>query len=340
VLPLDAAVMSAAAERQGELTKPAGALGQLESLSVRLAGITGVCPPSVPARPAVAVFAGDHGVVRSGVTPWPQEVTAQMVANFLTGGAAVNVLARQVGAEVIVVDVGVATPIPPIASERLRSRNVRLGTDDLAVGPAMSRANAEAAVLVGLSIAQDLVDAGHDLLVTGEMGIGNTTPSAALIAAITGLPAADCTGRGTGVNDETLALKTAVIDRAVARCRDLSDGIDLLAEIGGLEIAALAGFIIGGAAAGVPVIVDGVITLAALLVAEQLAPGVSEHVIAGHRSTEPGASIVLDKLGLEPLLDLGLRLGEGSGAVLAIGIVQAAAAILNDMATFNEAGIA
>ena len=336
---LDRAAMSAAAERQGQLTKPAGALGQLESLSIRLAGITGVCPPTVPSRPAVAIFAGDHGVVRSGVTPWPQEVTAQMVANFLAGGAAVNVLARHAGAEVVVVDVGVATPIPAIDSDRLRSRNVRLGTADLAVGPAMSRSEAEAAVLVGLDIANELVAAGHDLLVTGEMGIGNTTPSAALVAAVTGLPAADCTGRGTGVDDATLAVKIAVIDGAIARCRDITDGLDLLAEIGGLEIAALAGFIIGGAAAGVPVVVDGVITLAALLVAEQLVPGVAARCIAGHRSTEPGASIVLDKLGLEPLLDLGLRLGEGSGAVLSIGIIQAAAATLAEMATFGEAGV-
>jgi nicotinate-nucleotide--dimethylbenzimidazole phosphoribosyltransferase len=264
-----------------------------------------------------------------------------MVANFVGGGAAVTVLAKTVGADVVVVDVGVATPIPGASDEStasLRRYTVRAGTADLSVGPAMSLDEASAALQVGLDVAAELVNSGADLLLTGEMGIGNTTPSAALIASITGRSADDCTGRGTGVDDATLARKTDIVAAAVARARAL-DPLGRLAEVGGLEIAALAGFIIGGAAARVPVLLDGVITLAAAMVAESLSPGVAVHCIAGHRSTEPAASIALDALGLTPLVDLGLRLGEGSGAVLAVPLVQAAAAILTNMATFDTAGV-
>jgi nicotinate-nucleotide--dimethylbenzimidazole phosphoribosyltransferase len=308
--PLDSSAAAAARTRQGRLTKPPGALGRLEDLGEQLSAIAGVCPPPVPTQPVVAVFAADHGVALAGVTPWPQEVTAQMVANFAAGGAAVNVLANSVGARVIVIDVGVATPIPGASARStptLRRHAVRAGTADLSVGPAMSLDEARAAITVGLTVAHELVAEGADLLVTGEMGIGNTTASAALIGSLTGRSADACTGRGT--------------------------------DIGGLEIAALAGFIIGGSAARVPVLLDGVITLAAAMVAESLVPGVAAHCIAGHRSTEPAATIALDALGLSPLVDLGLRLGEGSGGVLAIPLVQAAAAVLGQMATFDDAGV-
>jgi nicotinate-nucleotide--dimethylbenzimidazole phosphoribosyltransferase len=339
--PLDSSAAAAARTRQGRLTKPPGALGRLEDLGEQLSAIAGVCPPPVPTQPVVAVFAADHGVALAGVTPWPQEVTAQMVANFAAGGAAVNVLANSVGARVIVIDVGVATPIPGASARStptLRRHAVRAGTADLSVGPAMSLDEARAAITVGLTVAHELVAEGADLLVTGEMGIGNTTASAALIGSLTGRSADACTGRGTGIDDVTLARKTEIVADAIARMRG-ADAMARVADIGGLEIAALAGFIIGGAAARVPVLLDGVITLAAAMVAESLVPGVAAHCIAGHRSTEPAATIALDALGLSPLVDLGLRLGEGSGGVLAIPLVQAAAAVLGQMATFDDAGV-
>ena len=322
--------------RHDTLTKPAGSLGRLEELGVLLAGIAGRCPPPVPSAPAVAVFAADHGVVASGVTPWPQDVTGQMVANFVAGGAAINAIARQVGAAVRVVDVGVATDVPAVGVDR---RRVRSGTADLAVGPAMSSSDACAALEAGASVAAELVAAGHDLLVTGEMGIGNTTPSAAVVATLLELPAAAVTGRGTGIDDAMLLHKTEVVEAAVTRARDLLDPVSVLAEVGGLEIGAIAGFVLGGVAARVPVVVDGVIALAGVLIADALALEVRASVIAGHRSTEPGASATLAYLGLRPVLDLELRLGEGTGACLAVPIVQAAARVLSEMATFEEAAV-
>ncbi|MEA2828812.1 MAG: nicotinate-nucleotide--dimethylbenzimidazole phosphoribosyltransferase [Actinomycetota bacterium] len=321
------------------LTKPRGALGRLEPLGIRLAGIAGVCPPPVPAPAAVAVFAGDHGVLAQGVSPWPQEVTAQMVANFLAGGAAINVIARQTGAEVVVVDVGVAGVLDEAPG--LLRRKVRRGTADFTATTAMSPDEARDALDVGAEVAADLVAGGAKCLVTGEMGIGNTTPAAALIAALTGRPAAEVTGRGTGIDDATLARKVAVVEAALARhaVAIAAGPRATLAALGGLEIAALAGFIVGGAAARVPVVIDGVIADAALLVAIRLAPGVLPFCIAGHRSSEPGATAVLAHLGLEPLLDLGLRLGEGSGACLALPVVEAAARVLREMATFDSAGV-
>jgi nicotinate-nucleotide--dimethylbenzimidazole phosphoribosyltransferase len=342
--PLDTDAGIAALDHHDRLTKPRGSLGRIEALGVHLSAIAGVDPPPIPAPGAVAVFAGDHGVVAQGVTPWPQEVTAQMVANFVAGGAAINVIAGQVGATVTVVDVGVATDLDAMGlahASRLAHRNVRRGTDDLSVGPAMSRADVRAALDIGAEVATDLVAGGARVLVTGEMGIGNTTPSAALIAAITRRSAVEVTGRGTGIDDATLAIKVDAIEAALARVGPdaAADPENLLAEVGGLEIAALVGFIVGGASHRVPVIVDGVIALAALLVANALRPGASDYVIAGHRSTEPGASIALTHLGLEPLLDLGLRLGEGSGACMALPIVEASARLLHDMATFDSAGV-
>ena len=337
--PLDAAAMAEATVLQDRLTKPRGALGRLEPLGIRLAGIAGTCPPPVPSPAAVAVFAGDHGVLAQGVSPWPQEVTAQMVANFCAGGAAINVIARQTGARVVVVDVGVANTLDD--DPGLRRCKIRPGTADLAAEPAMTLDQARAALDVGAEIAADLVASGARCLVTGEMGIGNTTTAAALIAALTGRRAAEVTGRGTGIDDATLAHKVAVIDNALLlHAGAIAAGpLATLAALGGLEIAALAGFVVGAAAARVPVVIDGVIADAALLVAARLAPGVLDYCIAGHRSTEPGATAVLDHLGFDPLLDLDMRLGEGSGACLALPVVEAAARVLREMATFDSAGV-
>ncbi len=337
--PLDAEAAADAAALHDRLTKPRGALGRLEPLGIRLAAIAGACPPPVPSPAAVAVFAGDHGVLAQGVSPWPQEVTAQMVANFCAGGAAINVLARQAGARVVVVDVGVATDLDDAPG--LVHRKIRPGTADLTATVAMAPDEARAALDVGAQVAADLVGEGAMCLVTGEMGIGNTTAAAALIAALTHRAPAAVTGRGTGIDDDTLARKVAVVETALARhAGAVGDGpLATLAAVGGLEIAALAGFIVGGAAARVPVVVDGVIADAALLVAAAVAPGVLDYAIAGHRSPEPGAAAALDHLGLDPLLDLGLRLGEGSGACLALAVVEAAARVLREMATFDSAGV-
>lgn len=337
IRPLDEAAMTAAMELHARLTKPAGSLGELEELSIRLAGLAGTCPPPIPQRPTVAVFAGDHGVHAQRVTPWPQEVTAQMVANFLGGGAAINVLARSVGASVTVIDVGVASDVADAPG--LVRRRVRAGTRDLAVEAALTDDEVGAALDVGAGIAATLVAEGARALVTGDMGIGNTTAAAAVIAALTNQPAVDVTGRGTGIDDAMLAKKVAVISGALARVPAGAGARAVLREVGGLEIAALAGFVVGGAAARVPVIVDGVIAGAGLLAAVDLAPLALPYVIAGHRSTEPGASAVLGHLALEPVLDLGMRLGEGSGACLALPVVDAAARVLAEMATFDDAGV-
>jgi len=334
---LDDGAGRAAAEHHDRLTKPRGSLGRVEAIGVRLAAIAGASPPPVPAPAAVAVFAGDHGVLAEGVTPWPQDVTAQMVQNFLAGGAAINVLARQTGARVIVVDVGVATELDPAPG--LAREKVRAGTGNIAGEPAMTVAEARQALDVGAAVAARLVDDGAGCLVTGDMGIGNTTPSAALVAAFTGQAAAEVTGRGTGIDDPTLARKVAAVDAALTRTPVRDDPVAVLASLGGLEIAALTGFVVGGAAARVPVVVDGVIAGAALLTAAHLVPGAVQFCFAGHRSTEPAARVILDTLGLEPILDLELRLGEGSGACLALPVLEASARILGEMATFDAAGV-
>jgi nicotinate-nucleotide--dimethylbenzimidazole phosphoribosyltransferase len=332
------AAASAARELQDRLTKPQGSLGFIETLGIQLAAIAGVCPPPVPEPVTIAVFAGDHGVVEAGVTPWPSEVTAQMVANFCFGGAAINVLARHAKANVMVIDVGVATPIPSDSLGLLR-RNVAKGTSNLAAGSAMTPAQATSALNVGVEVANEAVATGARLLVTGDMGIGNTTPSSALIAAFTASSPQSVTGRGTGIDDAMLKVKTRVIETALARLAPDATALSILAEVGGLEIAALAGFIAAGAAAGVPVVIDGVISVAAALVASAFNRDVAAYLIAGHRSSEPGASAGLKHLGLTPVLDLSLRLGEGSGGALAVPIVQAAAKILREMATFDSAGV-
>ncbi|WP_369388140.1 nicotinate-nucleotide--dimethylbenzimidazole phosphoribosyltransferase [Streptomyces sp. CG1] len=338
IRPLDAKALGEAWERQKRMTKPAGALGMLEIISAQLSGLSRQCPPPIPEPAAVAIFAGDHGVHAQGVTPWPQEVTAQMVANFLGGGAVCNAFANQVGAEVCVVDVGVAADMP--ATPGLLPRKIRGGTSDMTTGPAMSREEAKAAIEVGIETARDLVAAGNKALLTGEMGIANTTASAALISVFTGADPAEVTGRGTGINDETLARKTEVVRRALDFHQpDPADPIGVLAAIGGFEHAALVGLLLGGASLRTPVILDGVSAGAAALVARAIAPEVLAACIAGHRSAEPGHVAALNKLGLRPLVDLDLRLGEGTGALLALPLVQSTARAMHEVATFDSAGV-
>ncbi|MFE0603892.1 nicotinate-nucleotide--dimethylbenzimidazole phosphoribosyltransferase [Streptomyces sp. NPDC058871] len=338
IRPLDAKALGEAWERQKRMTKPAGALGMLEIISAQLAGLSRVCPPPIPEPAAVAIFAGDHGVHAQGVTPWPQEVTTQMVANFLGGGAVCNAFANQVGAEVCVVDVGVAGDLP--ATPGLLPRKVRPGTADLSTGPAMTREEAVAAIEVGIETARDLVAAGNKALLTGEMGIANTTVSAALISVFTGVDPSEVTGRGTGINDETHARKVDVVRRALELHQpDPADPIGVLAAIGGLEHAAIVGLLLGGASLRTPVLLDGVSAGAAALVARAIAPESLSACIAGHRSAEPGHVAALNKLGLRPLVDLDLRLGEGTGALLALPLVQSAARAMHEVATFDSAGV-
>ncbi|MFF9319337.1 MULTISPECIES: nicotinate-nucleotide--dimethylbenzimidazole phosphoribosyltransferase, partial [unclassified Streptomyces] len=338
IRPLDAKALGEAWERQKRMTKPAGALGMLEIISAQLSGLSRVCPPPVPEPAAVAIFAGDHGVHAQGVTAWPQEVTGQMVANFLGGGAVCNAFAAQVGAEVCVVDVGVAMDLP--ATPGLLPRKVRAGTADFTTGPALTREEVLASVEVGIETARDLVAAGNKGLLIGEMGIANTTASAALICVYTGLDPAEVTGRGTGINDEMHARKVDVVRRALELHQpDPADPIGVLAAVGGLEHAAMAGFLLGGASLRTPVILDGVSAGAAALVARAIAPEALAACIAGHRSAEPGHVAALNKLGLRPLVDLDLRLGEGTGALLALPIVQSAARAMHEVATFDAAGV-
>ncbi|MEU6376435.1 nicotinate-nucleotide--dimethylbenzimidazole phosphoribosyltransferase [Streptomyces sp. NPDC046909] len=338
IRPLDAKALGEAWERQKRMTKPAGALGMLEIISAQLSGLSRQCPPPIPEPAAVAIFAGDHGVHAQGVTPWPQEVTAQMVANFLGGGAVCNAFAGQVGAEVCVVDVGVAADLP--ATPGLLPRKIRAGTSDMTTGPAMTREEAKQAIEVGIETARDLVAAGNKALLTGEMGIANTTASAALISVFTDTDPAEVTGRGTGINDETLARKTEVVRRAIeVHQPDPADPIGVLAAIGGFEHAAMVGLLLGGASLRTPVILDGVSAGAAALVARAIAPEVLAACIAGHRSAEPGHVAALNKLGLRPLVDLDLRLGEGTGALLALPLVQSTARAMHEVATFDSAGV-
>ncbi|GHF83128.1 nicotinate-nucleotide--dimethylbenzimidazole phosphoribosyltransferase [Streptomyces griseosporeus] len=338
IRPLDAKALGEAWERQKRMTKPAGALGMLEIISAQLSGLSRQCPPPIPEPAAVAIFAGDHGVHAQGVTPWPQEVTAQMVANFLGGGAVCNAFANQVGAEVCVVDVGVVADLP--ATPGLLPRKIRGGTSDMTTGPAMTREEAKKAIEVGIETARDLVAAGNKALLTGEMGIANTTASAALISVFTGADPAEVTGRGTGINDETLARKTEVVRRALELHQpDPADPVGVLAAIGGFEHAAMVGLLLGGASLRTPVILDGVSAGAAALVARAIAPEVLAACIAGHRSAEPGHVAALNKLGLRPLVDLDLRLGEGTGALLALPLVQSTARAMHEVATFDSAGV-
>ncbi len=339
IRPLDEAAAARARERHLTLAKPPGSLGDLEELGARLSGMAGEVPPPVPESPAVVICAGDHGVLARGVSPWPREVTVAMVENFCAGGAAANVLARTVGARVSVLDVGVANELE--RHPLLRMAKKRAGTDDLSRGPAMSREDAARAVMSGAGIAEELIESGVDLLVTGDMGIANTTPAAALVSAFTGHPPETVTGRGTGIEDETFGLKIRVVEEALKLHEpDPADPLGTLAALGGLEHAAIVGLVLMGAVYRIPVVLDGVVSDSAALVACALAPDCVGYLIAGHLSTEPGAMVALEHLGLEPVLDLRMRLGEGTGGLLAVPVVQAAARVLGEMATFEEAGIA
>jgi nicotinate-nucleotide--dimethylbenzimidazole phosphoribosyltransferase len=333
---VDPAVAAQAQARLDRKTKPRRSLGRLEELACRLAAIHGSADPLLPAR-AVIVIAADHGVAEEGVSAYTQEVTTQMVKNFLSGGAAINVLARQQGARIVVADLGTKEPV---ALPQVRDCRQGAGTANFTRGPAMSRATAARALETGIGLAAELAAEGVGLLAVGDMGIGNTTAASAVTAALTGQAAENVTGRGTGIDDSRLRLKVDVVERALAVNRpDPADALDVLAKVGGFEIAGLAGAMLGAAARRVPVLLDGFITGAAALAAVGLCPAVGDYLIASHRSVEPGHEIILRHLAQRPLLDLELRLGEGTGAVLAMSLAEAALRILREMATFDAAGV-
>jgi nicotinate-nucleotide--dimethylbenzimidazole phosphoribosyltransferase len=337
IKPLDETAMQSARARQNMLTKPAGSLGRLESLSIQIAGITAQANPHLDHK-VIVVMAGDHGVTAEGVSAYPSEVTPQMVMNFIHGGAAINVLARHVGARVTIVDMGLAIPLP--ARPGFVSRRVALGTGNISEGPAMTRAQAMESILSGIEIVDAEITQGLDILGTGDMGIGNTTPSAAIACALAGFAPAKIVGRGTGVDDAGLQKKISVVERALkVNQPDASDGVDVLAKVGGFEIGGLVGVMLGAAANRKPVMVDGFISTAAAMIAVSLAPGCHDYLIAAHRSQERGHQAMLNWLGLAPLIDLDLRLGEGSGAALGLSLADAACKILDEMATFGEAGV-
>jgi len=337
IQPLDTAAMQAARSRQDMLTKPRGSLGRLEQLSIQVAGMTGNPLPRLEKK-VVLVMAGDHGVVDEGVSAYPQDVTSQMVLNFLNGGAAINAFARQAAARVVVVDMGIALDLPSHPGQIIHK--IGRGTANLARGAAMTRAQALASVIAGEEIAEAQIEAGLDILATGDMGIGNTTPSAAIAAVLIGKPAAEIAGAGTGVDEAGFQRKLSAIQRGLDVNRpDAADGLDVLGKVGGFEIGGLAGAILAAAAHRRPVIIDGFISTAAAMIAVSLAPRARDYLIAGHVSEERGHRAMLDWLHLQPLLDLNMRLGEGTGAVLAMNIVDAACRALAEMATFGEAGV-
>jgi nicotinate-nucleotide--dimethylbenzimidazole phosphoribosyltransferase len=335
--PVDAALQQKAQRRLDRLTKPIGSLGRLEELAARYVAMTRELQPKVP-RAIVFTFVADHGVTAEGISAYPSAVTAQMVLNFLRGGAAVNVLAAHVGAEVRVVDIGVAQDFEALPG--LIRKKVAYGTKNLAVEPAMTREQAVQALEIGISLAEHAADEGVGLLGTGDMGIGNTTSSAAITAAVTGRQVSSVTGRGAGIDEAAWCRKVAVVERAITRHTPVpSDPIDVLSKLGGLEIGGIAGLILGSAARRVPIVLDGFIAGAAALIAVGLQPLCRDYLIASHRSVECGHDAVLQRLGLRPLLDLDLRLGEGTGACLGIALVNASLKILTEMATFGEAGV-
>ena len=337
IKPLDPAAMEVARTRQNNLTKPPGSLGRLETLSVQIAGIKGVAEPALEHK-SIVTMAADHGVVVEGVSAYPQEVTGQMVSNFLAGGAAINVLARHIGARVIVVDMGVigGTDSHP----DLLCKMIDFGTRNMAQGPAMTPQQAADSITAGIEVIEAEIKKGLDIVGTGDMGIGNTTASAAICAAITGEPVKKITGRGTGVDDGQLAHKVTMIEQALAVNQpDPKDPLDILAKVGGFEIGGLAGVILGAAAHRIPVVLDGFNSGAAALIAAGLCPMAKDYFIAAHNSAEPGHRAMLEYLGLAPLLDLEMRLGEGTGAALGISLAEAAVKLLTQMATFGEAGV-
>jgi nicotinate-nucleotide--dimethylbenzimidazole phosphoribosyltransferase len=337
IAPLDEAAMAAARARQDQLTKPPGSLGRLEELSIQLAGIFGEATPVIRKK-TVILAAGDHGVVAEGVSAYPQDVTPAMVMNFLGGGAAINVLSSHAGADIIILDAGVAADLPE--HPLLRSVKIGRGTDNIAVGPAMTREQAIQCLETGIETAWEQIAAGSDLLACGDMGIGNTTPSSAITSVVTGADTGVTTGRGTGLDDAGLAHKASVVQRAIdVNKPDPKDGLDILMKVGGFEIGVLAGVFLGAAAGKRPVVVDGFISGAAALIAHAISPEAGQRFIASHQSVEPGHRLALSHMGLEPLLDMGMRLGEGSGAALSMHIIEAAAKCLANMATFAEAGV-
>lgn len=326
-----------AALRQDMLTKPRGSMGLLENLSVDIAGMTGVLAPKLANR-SVFLMAADHGIAREGVSPYPAEVTAQMVMNFLNHGAAVNVLTRQSHSDVRIVDIGVNYDFPE--SEGLIIRKVAHGTANMLKGPAMTEKQAEDAIRIGMDVLNEAADQGLELAAIGEMGIGNTTAASAITSVLCGRPVSEVTGRGTGLDDEGLQRKVQIIEQVLQeRCPDPDDPMDILCKVGGLEIAGMAGVTIAAAARRIPLVMDGLISTAAAAIAAALVPGVKDYLIAGHRSPEIGHRWLLEKLGKQPLLQLNMRVGEGTGAALAFNLIDAANNILRDMATFESAGI-
>jgi nicotinate-nucleotide--dimethylbenzimidazole phosphoribosyltransferase len=339
ITPQDIAWRDMARLRLASLAMPHWALGRVMDLAVDLAGMSRSLKPPV-ARKAILVMAGDHGVAAEGVSKFPQAVTAQMVQGFVAGVAGINALARLAGAQVVVVDMGVATDLTPLVrAGKIVDRKIAGGTGNIAAGPAMSRDQAQFALEAGIDVVERMADA-VDVFGTGDMGIANTTPSTAIVAALAGAPVPTLTGRGTGIDDAQLAHKVAVVERALAVNRpDPHDGLDVLAKVGGFEIGGIAGVVLGAAARRKPVVVDGFISTAGALVAHALCPAVADYVIAAHRSVEPGHRTMHATLGREPLLDLGLRLGEGTGATLAMNLIEAACRVLTEVATFEEARV-
>jgi nicotinate-nucleotide--dimethylbenzimidazole phosphoribosyltransferase len=337
IKPMDNPSMETARARQDTLTKPQGSLGKMEDLSIKIAGIQGKPVPQIEHK-AIITMAGDHGVVKEGVGNWPQEVTTQMVNNFLNGGAGINVLGRHTDTRIIIVDMGIAGELKP--HPQLVSRKITTGTNNIARGPAMTREQAIKALETGIELVNTELEKGLDIIGTGDMGIGNTTASSAIFAAISGIPAERATGRGTGIDDKQLGHKITVVKKAIEVNKpDPKDPVDVLAKVGGFEIGGLAGIMLGAAANRIPIVIDGFISGAAALIATALSPGLKDYLIAAHVSAEAGHRLLLEYIGLEPLLDLDMRLGEGTGAALGIFLAEAATRILNEMATFSEASV-
>ena len=337
IRPVDKGWLERAQQRLDMLTKPRGSLGRLEEIARRYAAIKEDLTPALKKK-TIFTFAGDHGVVEEGVSAYPGRVTVQMVLNMLAGGAGVNALARHAGAEVVVVDVGVNHDFEPAPG--LVVRKVGYGTRNFTKGPAMTRADALRSIQVGIDLAGEYAKEGMDVAGTGEMGIGNTTPSSAILSVLTGIPAGEVTGRGTGIDDRTLRVKSTVIEKAIAvNNPDPGDPIDVLAKVGGFEIGGIAGLVIGCAARRIPVVVDGFISTTGALIAARMNPIIDEYLFYAHLSTETGHRQMLEATGQRPLLDLGMRLGEGTGAALGISIMEASVRMMNEMATFGSAGV-
>ena len=337
ITPADQCAIRAARSRQNQLTKPPGSLGRLEELSVQMAGAFGTDRPTIRGK-TIIIAAGDHSVVEHGVTGYPQEVTGQMVSNFLAGGAAINVMARQLGINLVIADAGIAQPLP--SHPDLRVVRAGPGAANITSGPAMTRTQAQKCLDAGAQLALDVASQGADLIGVGDMGIGNTTASSAIASALTQRPPEETTGRGTGRNDHELQRKSEIVEKALSVNQpNPDDPIDVLTKVGGFEIGVLAGVILGAAFTRRPIILDGFVSGAAALIAHSLCPYTRDYMVAAHLSAERGHRVVLSNLGLSPVLDLGMRLGEGTGAALAMPIIEAAAACLSQMATFEGAGV-